>query len=176
MASCLPKLADTIWLFLANLWLCQLQKIFQLYSSLLWHTICTVPFWEKFPKISGKRQILRSLESFLLLDHPETRPFYATLGMTKLLLKKLWFFSHFFTKITNTSKFSWNWLFVLISKISYERDRVWMRLWAKISTKLRMSGHMITCEGPYFQAVCWKLRTLASDHVTTNSQFVENSV
>ena len=30
---------------------------------------------------------------------------------------------------------------------------------------------MITCEGPYFQAVCLKLRTLASDHVTTNSQF-----
>ena len=88
MASCLPKLADTIWLFLANLWLCQHQKIFQLYSSLLWHTICTVPFWEKFPKISGKRQILRSLESFLLLDHPETRPFYATLGMTKML----WYF------------------------------------------------------------------------------------
>ena len=87
MASCLPKLADTIWLFLVNLWLCQLQKIFQLYSSLLWHTICTVPFWEKFPKISGKRQILRSLESFLLLDHPETRPFYATLGMTKIFLE-----------------------------------------------------------------------------------------
>ena len=32
---------------------------------------------------------------------------------------------------------------------------------------------MITREGPHFQAICLKMRTLASDHVTKNESFVE---
>ena len=35
-------------------------------------------------------------------------------------------------------------------------------------------GHVITRGGPHFQATCPNMRTLASDHVTKNSQFVEN--
>ena len=35
-------------------------------------------------------------------------------------------------------------------------------------------GHVITRGGPHFQATCANMRTLASDHVTKNSQFVEN--
>ena len=34
-----------------------------------------------------------------------------------------------------------------------------------LNRKLRIFGHVITREGPHFQAVCLKLRTLASDHV-----------
>ena len=50
----------------------------------------------------------------------------------------------------------------------HRRDRVWTdwtQFLNKISTKLPTFGHMITCEGPHFQAVCLKLRTLSSDHV-----------
>ena len=36
----------------------------------------------------------------------------------------------------------------------------------KYSVLLRIFGHMITWEGPHFQAVCLRLRTLTSDHVT----------
>ena len=35
---------------------------------------------------------------------------------------------------------------------------------------------MITREGPHFQAICLKVRTLASDHVTKILRFVENLV